>query len=165
MKAILRIKTPTRKSTGSRRISVRASPIHGKGVFALRVIADGELICEYKGARIGWDAAVSGPPHDPTQPDHTFYFEVGDGYAIDGAVGGNSARWINHSCDPNCEPELDRGRIFIRARRQIEAGDELSIDYALVGNGRVTKALRQRYACHCGANVCRGTMIAGGRSR
>ena len=148
-----------------RRISVRRSPIHGKGVFATVTILRGELICEYKGKRVPWETAMTGPPRDLAQPDHTFLFDIGDGYVIDGAVGGNSARWINHSCNPNCVPELDGQKIFIRARRNIDAGEELSIDYALVGDEKMSKALRERYVCHCGARQCRGTMIAGRRSR
>lgn len=105
------------------------------------------------------------PPRDVAQPDHTFYFDIGNGFVIDGAVSGNSARWINHSCAPNCEPELDGNRIFIRAFRDIEIGEELSIDYALVGDEKASKGLRARYACHCGARNCRGTMLAGRQSR
>ncbi|AXF06002.1 SET domain-containing protein [Paraburkholderia hospita] len=148
-----------------RRISVRNSPIHGKGVFATVTILSGELVCEYKGKRVPREAAMSATPRDVAQPDHTFLFDLGDGHVIDGAVGGNSARWINHSCDPNCVPELDGQKIFIRARRKIDAGEELSIDYALVSDEKMSKALRERYACHCGAQRCRGTMIAGRGSR
>ncbi|WP_244144703.1 SET domain-containing protein [Paraburkholderia hospita] len=148
-----------------RRISVRSLPIHGKGVFATVTILGGELICEYKGKRVPREAAMTGPPRDLAQPDHTFLFDVGDGYVIDGAIGGNSARWINHSCNPNCVPELDGQKIFIRARRRIDAGEELSIDYALVSDEKMSRALRERYACHCGARRCRGTMIAGSGSR
>lgn len=148
-----------------RRFSVRMSPIHGKGVFANTIIADGDLICEYKGRRVPWDVAMSRPPRDVEQPDHTFFFDVGDGFVIDGALNGNSARWINHSCSPNCAPELDGARIFIRACREIKVGEELSIDYALIGDEKESKALRARYACRCGTRRCRGTMIAGRRSR
>lgn len=159
----------TRKGTSDLRtryrISVRRSSIHGKGVFANTTIKRGELICEYKGKRVLWEAARSRAPRDAAHPDHTFFFDLGDGYVIDGAFGGNSARWINHSCEPNCEPELDGDRIFIRAFKRILAGEELSIDYALVGDEPVSKKLRERYACRCGAARCRGTMIAGGRSR
>ncbi|WP_242680975.1 SET domain-containing protein [Paraburkholderia hospita] len=148
-----------------RRISVRSSPIHGKGVFATVTILSGELVCEYKGKRVPREAAMSGAPRDLAQPDHTFLFDIGDGHVIDGAVGGNSARWINHSCDPNCVPELDGQKIFIRARRKIDAGEELSIDYALVSDEKMSKALRERYACYCGARRCRGTMVAARGSR
>ena len=142
------------------RIIVRCSPVHGRGVFATRALVAGELICEYLGERISWDEAVRRHPRDPAQPDHTFYFDVGNGTVIDGAVGGNSARWINHACRPNCEAEDRDGRIFIRTVKRVPAGEELCIDYALFVDGRYTRQLRERYACHCGAADCRGTMLA-----
>lgn len=142
------------------RFTVRRSAVHGRGVFAARALAAGELICEYLGERISWDEALLRHPRDPAQPDHTFYFDVGDGTVIDGAIGGNSARWINHSCRPNCEAEDRDGRIFIRTVKRVRAGAELSIDYALFVEGRYTRQLRERYACHCGTPDCRGTMLA-----
>lgn len=117
-------------------------------------------MCEYRGERISWDEALHRHPRDPTQPDHTFYFDIGDGTVIDGAVGGNSARWINHACRPNCEAEDRNGRIFILTVRPIRSGEELSIDYELFVEGRYTRQLRQRYACHWGSPDCRGTMLA-----
>jgi uncharacterized protein len=142
------------------RIIVRRSPVHGRGVFATRALVAGELVCEYLGERISWDEAVLRHPRDPAQPDHTFYFDVGNGIVIDGATDGNSARWINHACCPNCEAEDRDGRIFIRTVNPIPAGEELCIDYALFVEGRHTRQLRERYACHCGAPDCRGTMLA-----
>ncbi|MGF6368991.1 SET domain-containing protein [Paraburkholderia sp. RAU6.4a] len=143
-----------------RRITVRRSPVHGRGVFAACALVAGELVCEYLGERISWDEAVLRHPRDPAQPDHTFYFDVGNGTVVDGAIGGNSARWINHACRPNCEAEDRDGRIFIRTVSPVPAGEELSIDYALFVEGRHTRLLREQYACHCGAPDCRGTMLA-----
>ena len=85
---------------------VRDSPIHGRGVVARRPIAAGERICEYHGERIGWPEALRRHPHDPEQPFHTFYFSVDDDTVIDGNVGGNYSRFMNHSCEPNCEAEM-----------------------------------------------------------
>jgi hypothetical protein len=147
------------------KIAVRRSAVHGRGVFATRGLFRGELICEYKGERISWDEAIRRHPHDLDNPDHTFYFDVGDGTVIDGAVGGNSARWLNHSCSPNCEAEDHDGRILIRTLRAVLPGEELSIDYALAVDGRHTQPLRQRYACRCGSPDCRGTMLAKRRKR
>lgn len=79
---------------------------------------------------------------------------------IDGKVDGNSARWINHSCAPNCEAEEVEGRVFIHALRDIEAGEELFYDYGLVIDAKLTKKLKREYACHCGAQTCRGTLLA-----
>ncbi|MBV9594612.1 MAG: SET domain-containing protein-lysine N-methyltransferase [Actinobacteria bacterium] len=143
---------------GKRRYTVRRSPIHGSGVFAAAPIAAGDWIVEYLGELITWDEAVERSEDHPS--GHTFYFDRGDGWVIDGGVSGNSARWINHGCEPNCEATDDEGRILIHAMRDLEPGEELLIDYRLHVDGRKTKALKQMYACHCGAASCRGTMLA-----
>ena len=144
-----------------RRLQVRRSGVHGKGVFATVDLAAGETLIEYAGEVISWDEALRRHPHDPAQPNHTFFFHIDDGHVIDGGVGGNSSRWINHSCDPNCEAEetADK-RVFIRALRDIPAGEELFFDYGLVVDERYTKKLKAEYACHCGSPDCRGTMLA-----
>jgi uncharacterized protein len=149
-----------------RRIQVRKSGVHGKGVFALKPIARGERIIEYKGQIISWPEAEARHPHDPDQPNHTFYFSLDDGsHVIDGGRGGNAARWINHSCEPNCvADEVDsgpgRGRVFIKAKRKLKAGEELFYDYGLIIDERHTVKLKKEYACHCGSRRCRGTMLA-----
>ncbi|HVE05736.1 MAG TPA: SET domain-containing protein-lysine N-methyltransferase [Paraburkholderia sp.] len=144
----------------SRRIAVRQSGVHGKGVFALDAIGAGERLIEYKGERISWKEALRRHPHDPDEPNHTFYFALDNGGVIDGKVNGNSARWINHSCSPNCEAEEIDGRVFISALRDIGAGEELFYDYGLVIDARQTKKLKREYECRCGARKCRGTMLA-----
>lgn len=139
---------------------VRHSPIHGRGVFAARTIRKGADIIEYRGRRVSAEQADALPDSDPGNPFHTFLFELNDGRVIDAAVRGNAARWINHSCQPNCVPyEDDEGRVFIEAKRTIRAGEELSYDYKLNVPGRHTKALLANYACRCGAPRCRGTMV------
>lgn len=153
-------KTPAPKLAAGRRIQVRRSPVHGRGVFALRPIEAGERIIEYTGERISWPEALRRHPHDPQQPTHTFYFQLEGGDVIDALHGGNSARWINHSCAPNCEAMEDDGRIFIHALRPIEAGEELNYDYGLVIDEPLTEQLKTDYACHCGAPECRGTLLA-----
>jgi SET domain-containing protein len=83
------------------------------------------------------------------------------GRVIDAAIAGNAARWINHSCAPNCETyEDERGRVFVAARRAIRPGEELSYDYRLAIDGKVGPRLRKAYSCRCGARRCRGTMLA-----
>jgi SET domain-containing protein len=80
---------------------------------------------------------------------------------IDANVGGNEARWINHSCDPNCETEeSEDGRVFIEALRDIARGEELHYDYCLIVDEKLTKKLKKQYLCLCGAENCRGTMLA-----
>lgn len=144
----------------SRRIAVHQSGIHGRGVFATLPLAEGERVFEYKGERISWKEALRRHPHDPEQPNHTFYFALEDGRVIDGLHGGNSSRWINHSCAPNCEAEEIDSRVFIYAARDIAAGEELYYDYGLVLDGRHTKKVKADYLCLCGADQCRGTMLA-----
>ncbi|WP_153099013.1 SET domain-containing protein [Paraburkholderia hayleyella] len=144
----------------SRRIGVRRSGVHGKGVFALELLAAGERLIEYKGERISWKEALRRHPHNPDEPNHTFYFALDGGGVIDGKINGNSARWINHSCAPNCEAEEISGRVYIHALQDIPAGTELFYDYGLVIDERQTKKLRRDYECRCGAAECRGTMLA-----
>ena len=156
------------KSTArQRKIEVRRSGVHGRGVYAARAIKEGEKIIEYKGERISWKEADRRPASDPNDPHHTFLFALDDGkHVIDAAVGGNSARWINHSCDPNCETEeTEDGRVFIQAMRNIRSGEELFYDYGLIVDERITPTLKKEYACHCGARDCRGTMLAPRRAR
>jgi len=140
--------------------AVRRSAIHGRGVFAIDVIRRGERVIEYKGQRATWDEAMARPDSDPDDPAHTFLFELDDGRVIDARVRGNAARWINHSCAPNCETfEDDRGRVFIEARRKIAPGEELTYDYKLMVDGRMSKQERAQYVCRCGKRGCRGTLI------
>ena len=154
-------KTPQVAPTDKRRIQVRKSGVHGKGVFALQAIAAGERIIEYKGEVIGWPEALRRHPHDPDDPNHTFYFSLDDGsHVIDAKVGGNAARWINHACAPNCRAEESEGRVFIKALRKLKAGEELFYDYGLVIDERYTAKLKKEYACRCGSARCRGTLLA-----
>ncbi len=139
---------------------VRNSPIHGRGVFAVRTIRKGADIIEYRGRRISRESADTLPDSDPDNPYHTFLFELNDGRVIDAGVRGNAARWINHSCKPNCVPyEDDRCRVIIVARRTIRAGEELAYDYKLTVPGRRSARLVAAYACRCGSAHCRGTML------
>ena len=151
--------------TGNRRIQTRRSGVHGKGVFAVQPIAEGETLIEYVGEIISWPEAQARHPHDPGNPNHTFYFHVDEEHVIDALYGGNSSRWINHACDPNCEAEEQNGRIFIKALRNIEAGEELNYDYGLIIDERYTPKLKAEYPCWCGSAKCRGTLLAPKRGR
>ena len=148
-----------------RRIQVRRSGVHGKGVYAVQDIAAGETVVEYVGEIITWDEAQARHPHDPLDPNHTFFFHIDETRVIDALVGGNSSRWINHSCDANCEADEQNGRIFIRARRDIAAGEELNYDYGLIIEERYTPKLKAEYPCWCGTAACRGTLLAPKRRR
>ena len=154
-------KTPTSAPvTRGRRIQVRRSGVHGKGVFALVDIPRGERIIEYTGELISWDEAQRRHPHDPQDPNHTFYFHIDDQHVIDALYGGNASRWINHSCAPNCEADEDEGRIFIKSRRKIKAGEELNYDYGLVIDEPLTPELKAEYPCWCHSKTCRGTLLS-----
>ena len=140
--------------------AVRNSAIHDRGVFAIKKIRKGTVIVEYKGERASWDKAMAGPDSDPCDAAHTFLFELNDGRVIDARVRGNAARWINHSCDPNCRTfESADGRVFIEANRKIRRGEELSYDYKLQFEGRMSKRERAGYACRCGSSKCRGSLL------
>jgi len=152
--------SPARQVAATRRIQTRRSGVHGKGVYAVVDLAEGDLLIEYTGEIITWNEALKRHPHDPTDPNHTFYFHIDDQHVIDAKFGGNSSRWINHSCAPNCEAEIDGGRVFIRTLRPIAAGEELFYDYGLVIDEPYTAKLKAQYPCWCGSAQCRGTLLA-----
>ena len=115
---------------------------------------------EYKGERISHAAAdrryaVSDEPDDL----HTMLFTVDKKVVIDASCNGNSARWINHSCSPNCETEVARGRVYVEALRDIRRGEELTYDYGLYLDERHTPAMKAAYYCSCGSRRCRGTLL------
>ncbi len=159
------IPTASPAQPGRRRIQTRRSGVHGKGVFALEDIASGTTIIEYVGELISWTEAQRRHPHNPDDPNHTFYFQIDDERVIDALVGGNSSRWINHACAPNCEADVVNDRVFIRALRDIAAGEELNYDYGLTVDERYTRKLKASYPCWCGAPTCRGTLLAPKRRR
>jgi len=140
---------------------VKSSPIHGYGVFARRAIPPGTCIIEYMGERIDWAEAERRAQERQTSLSHTYYFSLHDGRVIDGGSNGNEARFINHSCEPNCEAIEDAdGRVFICSSRPVERGEELSYHYALIYEGRHTAAVKRAFECHCGAPGCAGTFLA-----
>lgn len=137
-------------------LEVRESGIHGRGAFATRRIRKGRRIIEYTGKHMPWDAA-SENPEDP----HTFLFGLSDGNeVINAAIEGNDARWINHSCDPNCEAIEEDDRVFIYALRDLEPGEELFYDYALEIDEPRSPEMVKQFECYCGAQSCRGTFLA-----
>ncbi len=123
-------------------------------------LAEGETLIEYIGEIINWKEALRRHPHDPKDANHTFYFHIDKNHVIDAKYGGNSSRWINHSCKPNCEADEQDGRVFIKALRNIPAGQELFYDYGLIIDAPYTKKLLAEYPCWCGAKNCRGTLLA-----
>jgi uncharacterized protein len=146
-------------SQGRPRFVARRWPVHGRGLFANAPISAVDFICEYKGTRVAWSDVLRRLPDGQTNPGHTFFFDLEGGIVIDGNRDGNSARWLNHCCSPNSEAELSGDRIFIYALRDISAGEELTIDYALVVDGRISHEVREQYRCYCLSSHCRGTML------
>src|SRR3954471_17153194 len=139
---------------------LRTSPIQGTGAFATRTIKKGTRIIEYLGQRITWRTADKRYDDEKMGRHHTFLFTVDDKTVIDAAVNSNDARFLNHSCDGNCEAITDRKRIFIDARRSIKAGDELLYDYQYERTDEHTEEDERFYACRCGSPKCRGSILA-----
>jgi SET domain-containing protein len=147
-------------------ITVRRSPIHGTGVFATRTIKSGTEVIEYKGKLITHKYADK---HygDGGETGHTFLFTLNDDYIIDANVDGSDARWINYSCDPNCQAVLHedgKGRtkkdqVIIEAIRDIKRGEELTYDYGITLEVRQTARLKKIWECRCGSPKCIGTML------
>jgi SET domain-containing protein len=150
-----------------RSIIVRRSPIHGNGVFAAIDLAAGRRLLAYAG-RLLTHTAADRLYEGNVESGHTFLFTLNERYVIDGAVGGNSARWINHSCDPNCEAVLEtifggspkQDRIYIQTLRPIVAGEELTFNYGIVLPVRHTPRLKKLWQCRCGAANCSGTILS-----
>ncbi|NPT46391.1 SET domain-containing protein-lysine N-methyltransferase [Paraburkholderia sp. 1N] len=142
-----------------RRVIVRRSSVHGRGVFAVMPLAAGERVLEYKGEITSWRNAVRRHQREGVE-GHTFLFGLSDGRVIDGSRDGNSARWLNHACAPNCETIEVAGRIFIHTLRAIEPGEELFIEYLLATDDPLDADVRAQYACRCTATECRHSMLA-----
>ncbi len=138
---------------------VRESPLAGKGAFATRPIRKGERIIEYVGERLTHAQADARYDDDAMEEHHTFLFTVSSRTVIDATHGGNESRFINHSCEPNCETEIDRGRVFIYALRDIAVGEELAYDYGYERSGDETEADERKYRCLCGTRSCRGSIM------
>ena len=139
---------------------LRTSEIQGTGAFATRTIRKGTRIIEYLGQRISWRTADKRYDDEKMNRHHTFLFTVDDKTCIDAGVNGNDARFLNHSCDPNCEAINDRKRIFIEATKTIPAGTELVYDYQYERTDDHTAADERFYKCRCGSPNCRGTILA-----
>jgi len=140
-------------------VRVRRSRLHGRGVFALRRIRTGTRIIEYRGDRVSHRAADLRYQNKHTSDNHTFLFIVDRGIVIDGGVNGNDARFINHSCDPNCESVIEDRRVFIEAIRTIRPGEELTYDYQIGRDREDPPDVDEIFACRCGAARCRGSML------
>lgn len=138
---------------------IRESTIHSRGVFAARDLKKGERVIEYIGERI--TKAESERRADARMAEAAgdgggavYIFALNKRHDLDGNVEWNPARLINHSCNPNCEAEVFRGRIWIRARRSIREGEELSYDYGFDLDSW------DEHPCRCRAENCVGYIVA-----
>jgi len=156
----------------TRRIIQRRSPIHGNGVFAASNLPADTTVIEYRGKRLTHAQANRAYGGD-VDSGHTFLFTLNERYLIDGNVDGNAARWINHSCAPNCQAwvvehasgDPRRDRVVIDTLRTIRKGEELTYDYGIVLEERQTPQLKKIWACRCGAPRCTGTLLKPKRTR
>jgi uncharacterized protein len=147
-------------STSPPMIEVRRSAIQGNGVFATRRIRAGTRIIEYVGELIDNEEADRRYDDETMGRHHTFLFAIDERISLDGGREGNESKYVNHSCEPNCDAIDEDGHIYIFASRTIAAGDELTYDYAYERDGSEDEATIRRYACRCGTRSCRGTILA-----
>lgn len=138
---------------------IRRSRIQGHGAFALRRIPKGTRVIEYIGERISNKEADRRYDDARMKRHHTFLFTLDDETVVDGGVGGNESRYINHSCDPNCETVIVRRRIWVETMKSIPAGTELVYDYAYERGEETSDADEKLYVCRCGSTKCRGTIL------
>jgi uncharacterized protein len=130
-------------------LMIRSSAIHAAGCYTTAAIRKGALVAEYTGYPLSKEEADR--TYDACAAV-TYLFGLGDGSMV---IDGHSmAMFINHSCLPNCETEEDEGRVWIKAIRNIAAGEEITYDYCLYDGGE------DEARCNCGAEKCRGTMYS-----
>jgi SET domain-containing protein len=158
-------KIPAKPLRQPRYLKVKRSRLAGLGVFTSRDVPKGTLLLEYLGERITHEEAGE-RYYAAKEPDaFVLLFTVDEKIVIDGGVGGRAARYVNHSCEPNCEADEIGGRIFITAIRDIPAGAELTYDYNMEAPSPLPRDWRRRYACRCGAARCRKTIVVRPRRR
>lgn len=152
------------ESTEGMPFEIRRSKIQGRGAFATRRLRPGQRIVEYTGERISQAEGDRRYAETGMERHHTFLFTLDDDLLIDGGRGGNASRFLNHSCDPNCEAVIHgdgaAGRIYFHALRNIQPGTELTFDYKYERTDAHTAEDEAFYACRCGSPKCRGTILA-----
>jgi uncharacterized protein len=143
------IHKPNLDPTASRfALKLRRSRIHRYGIFTLEDIPKGTKVIEYRGERISRREISR-----RLEGEFTYIFMLDAYWGLDGAVNGSGAEIINHSCEPNLEARIVRGRrIYYASLRAIQAGEELTIDYSFDAHHVDPQV------CHCGAKLCRGDM-------
>ncbi|RKH34542.1 SET domain-containing protein [Corallococcus sicarius] len=152
--------SPSFQPTPSIPFELRQSPIQGLGAFATRRIRKGARIIEYIGERITQAEADVRYDDESMERHHTFLFNLDDDTVLDAGTVHNESRYINHSCEPNCQSLIDKGHIHIYALRTIEPGEELTYDYAYERTPEMDDDAEGLYLCRCGTPSCRGTILA-----
>ncbi len=142
----------------SRWIETRQSSIHGRGVYAACIIPSDTRVIEYTGERITkTEARLREQQRLARQKrggdDCVYIFDLNKKWDLDGRSTRNLARLINHSCTPNCRAETIRGRVWIIARREIAAGEEITFDYGF------PYAEWRLHPCRCGSTRCVGFIV------
>jgi hypothetical protein len=144
--------------TTSEYIEVRDSSIHNKGVFAAKDIPKGTKIIEYVGEKVTKAESSRRVTKTIDDADHengaVYIFELNKRHDIDGNFPYNTARLINHSCEPNSEVDIIKGHIWIIAQRKIEKGEEINYNYGYDFEDW------EDHPCRCGAKNCIGYILA-----
>ena len=148
-----------KEKAANRYFEIRESEVQGKGGFAITKIRKGQRIIEYTGEIISTDEEAERYDDENMDRHHTFLFSIDEDWTIDAGTIGSDAKYINHSCDPNCEAVNEDGHIFIEAVRTIQPGEELNYDYSYEQEEPLTQELIDQYPCYCGAENCRGTIL------
>ena len=148
------------EQTKSEYIELKPSIIHNLGVYASKDIAKGTKIIEYVGNKLTKAQADKRADEilEASQKDNSkgmvYIFELNKKYDIDGEVPYNTAKYINHSCNPNCEVEIIKGKIWVIALKDIKKGEELSYNYGYDFEDY------QDHTCKCGSENCIGYILA-----
>jgi len=148
------------KPTKSPFMILRSSSIHSRGGFAKKDIIEGTRIIEYVGERVTKkesDRRAELPLNNNAENEDfgaVYLFELNKRHDIDGYVNYNTARYLNHSCDPNCETDIIKGKIWIIAIKNIKKDAELTYNY------NYTWEDYEDHDCRCGTERCVGYILA-----
>jgi uncharacterized protein len=154
------------KTSDHKYIQVKSSGIHRHGVFAKKDIPKGTRIIEYIGIRISkeeskkiQDESIKAYEDDPENNAATYIFEIDEKHDLQGDIPNNDAKYINHSCNPNCEVDIIDGRIWIDAIKDIKNGEEITYNYGFEIDKNDNTEFK-KHPCLCGSKNCVGYILA-----